>query len=233
NLALAINHGYLNLGDLTSRGVTQRDLSHLLDTGATFSGKYLNTLSQVKRQLGLVAKAYKDELEAGTPDELLAREAWARFSHLYRALMVGQVMTHMRNLETQVGRVGLDTLQGLLDSGIRMALGLPSRGRSPLDGFEKLVTTFDYRKTKADAEEILSHFPKAHDKLLLSYSSDIVQTYKALGMKVPGRLKPLVYAEDIADLVNTTNRLQEYFVRRGVFQADLAQSLRLYGIDLG
>ena len=228
-------------GILQKYGMTFTDFANgVFRPAIADAGRRLQTLSALERQLNLLAR------KAGTPEEIgrladVARQVdasvigqswWQRADQIRRGLLVTQLATAVRNFETQVGRVGMDTIQSTIDAGLQRAFGLP-RTASPLEGLDALGNIFyNPRVTAADVESVLSKFPLAKDRLFNVYASDIATRAGESNIVLRGVDKALQGAQDAVGFLNTPNRVQEFLVRRAVFQASLAQRLRAQGRDL-
>jgi len=102
---------------------------------------------------------------------------------------------------------------------------MPKKSLSnPVTAFEGFLSIFrqinpkNYKLIKEQTNSILSSFPKEQDRLFLRYSSDIVER--------TGGKDLLSKGEKAVHLVNFFNRLQEYIVRRAVFQSSLDELIR-------
>lgn len=146
---------------------------------------------------------------------------WRRVENVRRGMLVTQLSTAVRNFETQVGRVGLDTLQQGLDDALRKTFSAPGvREANPTDAFGTLANIFRRPvETKGEVDAILGAFPKEQDRLFNSWMSEY-QT----GM--------FGKAEAVVNALNIANRFQENIVRRAVFQSRLAVEMDKLGKPL-
>jgi len=147
------------------------------------------------------------------------RSLWKSFDQIRRGMLVTQLSTSARNLETQLGRVGLDVFEKGIDSGLQKLTGKEVT-TSPMDGVQQLVDIIRRSTSKKITETVLKLFPKEYDRLYGSYMADIEpgQMGHAIGKGV--------------DILNTVNRFQEFLFRNGVFKASLEQKLSTEGRDL-
>ncbi|MCI0423185.1 MAG: hypothetical protein L0312_28840, partial [Acidobacteria bacterium] len=146
--------------------------------------------------------------------------------NITRGALVTQLGTAVRNAETVVARLGMDTLTSALDNALARAVGRftgskPQAGA--LDGLETFLNTVtavrpkNFKSHKAFLEEIGKAFPSAPARLLSSFNSDI---------KLGSGGGILGGAEKLVQMANVFNRGQEFLIRRAVFQSKLAQEVR-------
>ncbi|MDP3703717.1 MAG: hypothetical protein Q8R78_04960, partial [Candidatus Omnitrophota bacterium] len=162
---------------------------------------------------------------------LSARSWWRRADNIRRGLLVTQLATAVRNAETQAGRVGLDVMQDTLDAGLQRVFSKQAPTVHAADGFELVMRMFQGGKKEA-TERILQQFPKEYDRMLATYSSDITKRAATEGVVLKGADKAFTVAEDAVHVLNSANRFQEHFFRRGVFLSELQQRARQRGVDL-
>jgi hypothetical protein len=196
----------------------------------------LQALSALSQRLAVLGKTPAGQAELETLQEI-ARDLdpagrlgswWRRADNVRRGLLVTQLATAVRNAETQVVRVGLDTLQTTLDAGLQRLF--PGKATvHPADAFGVWLN-LARRGTKADVEQILQAFPHESDRLFSVYSSDIARRTRAgAGMTAD---KVFSAAERATAVLNTMNTFQEYTIRRATFLAQLSQRTRARGQDL-
>ena len=146
---------------------------------------------------------------------------WKRVDNVRRGLLVTQLATAARNFESQVTRVGLDSLQQGMDDALRgMFLPKGVREAHPIDAFGALTNIFwNAKKTKAEVDGILGAFPKQQDRLFGNWMSEF---HSGMFGK----------AETAVRTLNTVNRFQEFIIRRAVFQSRLAVEMQKRGASL-
>lgn len=228
-------------GLLARHGMTPQEFTDdLLQPVISMYGRELGRYGWVARLLGKQApeiKALGAELKRlglDLDEGLAVHHWWRRLDHVRRGMLVTQLSTAMRNFETQVGRLGLDVLQAPLDAGLQGLTGKP-QSVHPLDGWEDLLTVFSRQQPKV-IDAVLGAFPRQKDRLLMTYSSDLMTKAKAAGLSLPGWAQQadaiLSQAESLVNVLNTVNRAQEFFIRRGVFQATLDRLVAKQGQNL-
>ena len=200
------------------------------------AGRRLQSLSVISRKLNEIKKlpdgkkAIEDISKvAGSSTNDLVGGFWRRLDNVRRGLMVTQLATAVRNFESQVTRVGVNTLQKSFDNAMQTMGGylFPSwrtaAKANPTESFKGFVNIFkqftpkNFKKVKADTDKILSSFASQQDRLFLRYSSDVVNTTG----KFTGR--PIEGLEKATHFLNFANRFQEFITRRSVFQSELAE----------
>jgi hypothetical protein len=202
------------------------------------AGRTLQSLSIIQSKINKLNKvpngntAYDQAVSASGADEFVPTTGrWRRADNIRRGLLTGQVATAVRNFQAAIGRVGVDVLEKGLDVALRSAYRSMSGGAMPKKSLSNPMTSFEgflsifrqidpknYKLVKEQTNNILSSFPKEQDRLFLRYSSDIVE--RSGGKDLLGK------GEKAVHLVNFFNRLQEYIVRRAVFQSSLDELIR-------
>jgi hypothetical protein len=202
------------------------------------AGRTLQSLSIIQSKINKLNKvpngntAYDQAVSASGADEFVPTTGrWRRADNIRRGLLTGQLATAVRNFQAAIGRVGVDVLEKGLDVALRSAYRSMSGGAMPKKSLSNPMTSFEgflsifrqidpknYKLVKEQTNNILASFPKEQDRLFLRYSSDIVE--RSGGKDLLGK------GEKAVHLVNFFNRLQEYIVRRAVFQSSLDELIR-------
>ena len=202
------------------------------------AGRTLQSLSVIQAKINKLNKvpnantAYDQAVSASGADEFVPTTGrWKRADNIRRGLLTGQLATAVRNFQAAIGRVGVDVLEKGLDVALRSAYRSMSGGAMPKKSLSNPITAFEgfssifrqinpknYKLVKEQTNSILSSFPKEQDRLFLRYSSDVVE-------KIGGK-DLLAKGEKAVHLVNFFNRMQEYIVRRAVFQSSLDELIR-------
>lgn len=225
---------------LDRHGMTFADLANdLFRPGVQDAARRLQSLSALAQRLKILSRANPEardalqqlgEVATELDEGVKALSWWRRADNIRRGLLVTQLATAVRNFETQVGRLGLDVLQRGLDAGLQRLFRTEARTH-PADGFAALLNLFR-RGTKEQTEAVLQAFPREHDRLFGTYASDIANKARQAGTPLSGADQVFTKAEQGVHVLNVANRFQEWVVRRGVFQARLAERLRQKGQDL-
>jgi hypothetical protein len=137
----------------------------------------------------------------------------------------------MRNFTAQIGRVGMHTVTDIFDNVLNQTFNpvkrLFGKETSPVDhtqSFKLLANlTTDVKKSKDITDFVTDYFVNEKNRLFTNYASDVAKATDS---------KPFTRAQKVVDGLNTLNRMQEYFYRRGMFAASLDDTLRKKGINL-
>jgi hypothetical protein len=202
------------------------------------AGRTLQSLSVIQSKINKLNKvpnantAYDQAVSASGVDEFVPTTGrWKRADNIRRGLLTGQVATAVRNFQAAIGRAGIDVIEKGLDVALRSAYRSMSGGAMPKKSLSNPVTAFEgflsifrqidpknYKIVKEQTDNVLASFPKEQDRLFLRYSSDIVE--RSGGKDLLGK------GEKAVHFVNFFNRLQEYIIRRSVFQSSLDELIR-------
>jgi len=223
---------------LKKHNITLREFAQFFGATNAQAGRTLQMLSQIQKRLNTISKtaskadekaflkALDESNNGGFFSGILS--VGRRLDNIRRALMVSQIATAVRNLESQTFKQGISVLQETVEKAIQVVFksiypkAVIKRVASPLNtlgGFARIFRQFDpwaANKIKKEVDLILSSFPKEGDALFLRFSSDVSNMS---GKKFS--FSPLRGFEKVADLLNIFNKAQEFITRRAVFQARL------------
>lgn len=178
-------------------------------------GAYLDANPGAQKDLDAIVQAGRD-----LDETIRARSWWQRATGVWRGTLVTQLATSMRNAETQFGRLGLDALENLMDSGLQRIFGTANQSK-PSDAIEPIIRFFT-RGTKAQVDNILKDLPREHDRLFGTFASDVAAK---VGEGAGGPVdKIFTQAEKGVQFLNTFNRWQEFTFRRAIFAAEYSKS---------
>lgn len=220
---------------LKKHNITLKEFAQFFGATNAQAGRTLQMLSAIQKRLNVIEglegsnKSWLKALDE-TNSGLLHSFAsiLRRLDNVRRAMMVSQLATAVRNLESQTFKQGISVIQETLDKGFQaihrvLFPNLPiKRVAMPLNtlgGFLNIFKQFrlkNFLKVKKETDIILKSFPKEGEDLFLRFSSDISNMS---GKKLT--LSPLRIVQKAADLVNIFNKTQEFLTRRAVFQARL------------
>jgi len=218
--------GDIPTGALEKYGLSKQEFANELRLTVRDAAKTMQHYSDIARSFTPedAAALKKAGFDVG---EAAARPLWRRATDLWRASLVTQLSTAVRNAGAQTMRLGVDAMADAMDAGLQRSLGLPKK-TNPLDGFEVVARVF--QRNKEVATKILDRMPSERDRMLSSYLSDVeIPKGNMIGTATE---KVLRGAEKTVNLLNIFNRTQEFIIRRAVFQARLSQDLRGKGLDL-
>ena len=224
---------------LVKYDIKKPELAVIFDLSAAKAGRFLQRLSELSKQIDSAALAalppnqkkqalqFLKEMEK-SEEKLRGLGVVKRLDNIRRGLLVVQMATAMRNLETQVGRVVLDGFVDILDLGLRKASvpqkvagkiaewrGIkPATSVSPIDSFEVWLKLLTPVKNKELVQEILLNAPggvKQYHRMLATYSSDILHADRKLAKQLLS-----VPSEDIiktikGNLPDRTEQLRKHF----------------------
>lgn len=213
---------------LAKHGITNKQFAEIWRAEITEHARALGQLSQVYRQA--LKKMTPEELGAiraggleGDPSDYV-RPFWKRLTDAWRAALVTQPATAVRNAVTQAGRIGLDVIQAPIDHWLQRLSGRPVTVQ-PFDGLEQAMSLF--QRNKSIANKVLDAFPTQKNRLFQNYLSDV-----STNMNVPMQNKFWDGIQKGIDVANVLNRGQEFIIRRAIFQSVLNQELRKQGKNL-
>ena len=220
---------------LKKHNITLKEFAQFFGATTAQAGRTLQLLSVIQKRLNTIEKiegsnkAWLKELDnSGDGFYHHVASIFRRLDNARRALMVSQLATAVRNLESQTFKQGISVIQEAIEKVFqsihkRIFPKAPiKRVATPLNtlsGFARIFKQFNpiiANKIKKEVNLILSSFPKEGDKLFLRFSSDIINMS---GKKM--NFSPIRGLEKVADLVNIFNKVQEFITRRAVFQARL------------
>jgi len=206
------------------------EFSQFLKINASDAGKKLARFSVAEKRLNEIGQeisgvATKDSWGAATIKGL------RDLDNTRRGLLVSQIATSMRNFTAQIGRVGVNTLTDVMDNALNATFNpikrLFGKEETPVDynqSFGLLMNlTRDKRFAKDATDFVTKYFVKEKDRLFTNYASEVADATKAKKFKT---------AQKITDGLNTLNRMQEYYYRRGMFAATLDKTLKKKGVNL-
>jgi len=225
--------------DLQKVGITREQFLKSYVSAKSIAGKTLADLSvaerRLRRELGennpLVKEIAKQKAEMSGWD--LGWHYFNRWTDVWRGSLVTRIKTAVRNLETQVTRLGIESIEGAMDSAIRKQFNLGEKPQAPsmrpiFDVFKTLVSK-DRIKT---AEKILELNPDIKDNMFRRYNSDVAFDPDL----APGVLtkfeKVTRGAETTVKFQNTMNWWQEFLIRKTAFYDDLARRLESKGLNI-
>ena len=220
---------------LKKHNITLKEFAQFFGATNAQAGRTLQMLSAIQKRLNVIEglegsnKSWLKALDESNSGLLHSFAHIARrLDNVRRAMMVSQLATAVRNLESQTFKQGISVIQETLDKGFQsihrvLFPNLPiKRVAMPLNtlaGFANIFKQFrlkNFLKVKKETDIILKSFPKEGEDLFLRFSSDI---NNMSGKKLT--FSPLRIVQKGADLVNIFNKTQEFLTRRAVFQARL------------
>jgi len=225
--------------DLQKVGITREQFLKSYVTAKSIAGKTLADLSVAERRLRnelgpnnpLVKELSKQRAELSGWD--LGWHYFNRWTDVWRGSLVTRVKTAVRNLETQVVRLGMESIEGAMDGAIRKTFNLGEKSQAPsmrpiFDVFKTLVSK-DRIKT---AEKILELNPDIKDNMFRRYTSDVAFDPEIAVSSLTRLEKVTKGAETVVRFQNTMNWWQEFLIRKTAFYDELARRLDSKGLKI-
>ena len=216
---------------------------------ASEAGKILNKFSQVSKRV-----KPKNELLAAQERAMMDAQKgimmWVRrVENVRRGLLVSQLATAARNLESGMIRAPLEGLQNMLDTALynmsnadgvirsTKAFGktfVPGQGNWT-DSFRHMRYMFDptrMKESKEFTDYVLKH-PELSGQFDMMFNQ-VNEVRKYTGAGSGGMADKIMSGiEQGVDVLNTPNRWQEYLIRRGAYTGELERLVkREYGVEL-
>ncbi len=215
---------------LKRNNINPVEFAQLFKIGASDAGKKLARLSVANQRLKDIA----EEISGVSPKETIGTRIMTGLRDLdntRRGLLVSQIATSMRNFTAQIGRVGVNTLTDVMDNALNSTFNpvkrLFGKEEAPVDynqSFGLLMNlTRDKKFAKDTTDFVTKYFVNEKDRLFTNYASEVADSSKS---------KTFKSAQKITDGLNTLNRMQEYYYRRGMFAATLDKTLKRKGVSL-
>jgi len=235
---------------LDKAGMSFEDFTLMHLGSASQAGKILNKYSQLARKVKPKSLKQQEELDEMLKNQSRTAQWFRRVENVRRGLLVSQIATAARNLESGLIRVPVEALNNIIETATSdIASGQFFTGKNRLlkratwtDSFAGMRYIYSDRKTAKEFTDILLGDPNnpdlvAHPKLE-EFSNMMFQTINEIQLAT-GRGsnttfdKIMTKAEDFTQLLNTPNRWQDFMLRRGMFMGEAQRLFRdKWGIDL-
>lgn len=203
-----------DMPELAKYGLSAEEAADLFEQTATFGGRTLNYLSQTAKQIKAL---YPKDFEVpDTPPTAwdTVRSLPRNVVNLWRASLVSQLSTAVRNAVSFSGRFTMGALDDAIVGTLETTIGkrTPKQAYAPLlENFGAIIRRFT-PEGRSRLQKILEAHPIAADKVLGTPVSDVVM----------GKY---------ANLITTFNRTQEFFARRLMMDARITSGLIRRGLD--
>ncbi len=154
---------------------------------------------------------------------------WRRLENTRRGLLVVQLATAVRNAMTQVGNIGVHTMEDALEAGTLRLFGAKARAAHPTNAFGTAgrlagMMRPGKSKTKQQVDALQEIYKTEMDPMFAHYTSEVDDMFGPEGT--------MHGLERLTHWLNGFNRLQEWGIRRAVFTADLDRRLSARGLSL-
>lgn len=231
--------------DLAKYGLTFEDYVMTVVSSASEAGRTLQKLSALKRQRPLSAQEDAKMKELMEQQDTI-RKTFMRIENIRRGMMVSQVATAARNLQSTIVRAPLETLGNVMDD------SLVAFTEGGFGGFARTFSSRDTWKRSFQHMDLMFHNPSAakqYTKLffeqpeLLERGDEFYNALADMQLKMGrGQAKTnagkavdyaLSLGEDASALLNTPNRWQEYMTRNAMFLGTMERLVkREWDVDL-
>jgi hypothetical protein len=217
-------------------GLTPAQFAKEYERTVSFGGRILGYHSRAKQQLMEVFKNEPEALailesafqkEAKTPYAIdKAFDLIGKGKDIWRASLVSQIATSMRNAISQTGRLSVSLLDETIQSAIMKGMG-EKRFAAPN------IATAGLKEINRDFNKLLETLrvmkPKSRDKLLTILDENNAALQKARLFSQP--VHEVSLGGKYANFLSIVNRTQEFFFRRIAFEAKLRQMLQREGLN--
>jgi len=248
DLTLRANHPLWDALDKAGMSFEDFTLMHL--GSASQAGKILNKYSQLAKRVKPKSQKQQDELDEMLKNQNRTAQWFRRVENVRRGLLVSQIATAARNLESGLLRTPIEALNNIVETAtMDIANGNFFSGKNRLikkttwtDSFAGMRYIFADRKTAKEFTDILLGDPDnpdliAHPKLQ-DFSDRMFNTINEIQLAT-GRGSDTTFdklmskAEDFTQLLNKPNRWQDFMLRRGIFMGEAQRLFRdKWDIDL-
>ena len=235
---------------LDKAGMSFEDFTLMHLGSASQAGKILNKYSQLAKRVKPKSQKQQDELDEMLRNQNRTAQWFRRVENVRRGLLVSQIATAARNLESGLLRTPVEALNNIIETAtMDIANGNFFSGKNRLikkttwtDSFAGMRYIYSDRKTAKEFTDILLGDPDnpdlvAHPKLQ-DFSDRMFNTINEIQLAT-GRGSDTTFdklmskAEDFTQLLNRPNRWQDFMLRRGIFMGEAQRLFRQkWDIDL-
>lgn len=193
-------------------GVTAEETAKLFEDAATYSGRTLQALSRVEKELRTLLPDIQIAKREATIWEFI-KSKYLAVDNFRRGLLVTQLATAARNAISQAGRYSIGAVTDGMN-GVISKIGGKGDGLVPF--FEDITAIFRKMKPGNTAKllKVMQDYPLENARLFNTPVGDVALSGK------------------ITNTLNTLNRGQEYFFRNLVMDAKLHAASKLKGIPI-
>ena len=196
-------------------GMTEDELAAAMLNHASQAGKSLQVWSKFVKEMDIVNPKWGALLKDTVPPATwLDRVSGVprRIIETWRAMLVTQMATSVRNVASQGARVGID----IIEIPLRKMLG--EKDLAWTEGISQFANLFRFKTMATKMNEITALFPGLKKEYFSTYSSDLARMETPEGW--------------LADKVNFLNKAQEMMFRRTVFYSGLEAEMASKGKNL-
>ena len=220
----------------------------------TMSVGSASSAGKVLQKMSAIAKRFKSKEVLGERDSINKTQkniakVGLRIENISRGLLVSQIATAMRNVQSAGIRAPLEALQNVMDTALynlenegivsgMKAIISPTNWTDSFKGMRYMYDASNWGEFAELTDFILKTpgFGDEHKRMFDQVSEvrrNMELDLKGSGLKTKAMEKVLKGAEGGVDFLNSVNRWQEYMIRRATFMGELERLVkRKYNIDL-
>ena len=234
---LTIREDHPLWGALDKAGMSFEDFVTAHLGSATEAGKILQKYSTLSKRL-------KPKTAKQKKDDVIKKQGWLgtyfrRIENVRRGLLVSQIATAMRNLESGLIRSPVEALNSVIEVALEdIAQGKFAQNRAFKrttwqDSFSNLRYIYSDRKLAEEYMNIIMKNPemqKFNDQMFKTINEIQIATGRGSGTRTD---KVLSKMEDFTTMLNAPNRWQDFMLRRATFMSEARRLFRQkWGVDL-
>ncbi len=226
-----VHSDQLNWGDLpeimAKHNITPQEFAQRLKDTYSAAGRSLGRLSLVSKQLNKVfkdnpeASKYFDALQKILPEpttfDKLANAVYMVES-TRRGFLVTQMATAVRNTISQTSRLNIGAVDDAMQAAIKVTVGGQGNLKQIGEGLDLFI---------AGANRLSKPARQRLTNIIESENADLARI-KLFSTPV----HEVSLGNKVASVLNTPNRMQEYFFRKIAFESKLTQLLERKGLDI-
>jgi len=224
---------------LDKAGMSFEDFAVANLGSASNAGKILNKYSQLAKRVKPKSIKQQEELDAMLKNENNLLSYFRRGENIRRGLLVSQVATAARNLQSGLLRSPVEAINNIMETAIYdLSKGNLKSNRifkraTWQDSLRGLRYIYSDRKTAEEYTDYVlgnKDLKKFYDQMFNTINEIQLNQGKGSGTAAD---KILTKIEDVTQLLNTPNRMQDFMLRRATFLSEAQRLFRLkWDMDL-
>ena len=198
---------------------------------ASEAGRILNKYSQLAKRVKPKSIKQQEELDAMLKNENNMVNYFRRVENIRRGLLVSQVATAARNLQSGLLRTPVEAINNIMETAMydltrgKFVSNRVFKRATWQDSLSGLRYIYSDRKTAQEYSDYIlenKDLKKFYDQMYNTINEIQLNQGKGTGT---GADKVLTKIEDFTQLLNTPNRMQDFMIRRATF---LSEAQRLF-----
>ena len=198
---------------------------------ASEAGRILNKYSQLAKRVKPKSIKQQEELDAMLKNENNMVNYFRRVENIRRGLLVSQVATAARNLQSGLLRTPVEAINNIMETAMydltrgKFISNRVFKRATWQDSLSGLRYIYSDRKTAEEYTDYIlgnKDLKKFYDQMYNTINEIQLNQGKGTGT---GADKVLTKIEDFTQLLNTPNRMQDFMIRRATF---LSEAQRLF-----